>query len=67
MGAFVQMLETQVNSGKDSLQVFRIDEVLCAKSPARACFPIRGLAWAGLSRSLFILFLFLFLLGLGNL
>jgi hypothetical protein len=56
-----------VNSGKDSLRVVKIAKVLWAKSPARARFPVHGLAWADLSPSLFILFPFLFLPGLENL
>jgi hypothetical protein len=63
----VQTLETRQNIAKDSLQVFQIAKVLCAKSPARARFPNGGLTWADLSLSLFIIFLFLFLPGLGNL
>jgi hypothetical protein len=50
---------------------FQIAKVLCAKSLARARawarFPVGGLSWANLSLLLFIVFLFLFLSGLGNL
>jgi hypothetical protein len=64
----VHMSETQMNREEDSLMVFRIVRVLCAISPeqARAHLPRDGPNWVRLSPLLFLLFLFLFLLGLGN-
>jgi hypothetical protein len=60
----VQTSETWRNIAKDSLRVFQIAKVLCAKSPARARararFPVGGLTWADLIPSLFIIFLFSF-------
>jgi hypothetical protein len=65
----VRMSETQKNSAKDSLRVFQIATGLCAKTPTRARFPIRGPTRAGLRPLLFIpfLFLFIFLPDVGNL
>jgi hypothetical protein len=64
---FTQMSVKHRNSVVTSFRVVQIDRDLCAKPPARARFPIRGPARAGLSPLLFIPFLFLFLPGLGNL
>jgi hypothetical protein len=67
----VKMLETHVNSGKDSLRVFQMTRGLCAKMTPRARagarFPVHGPVRDGFSPLLFILSLFLFLLRLGNL
>jgi hypothetical protein len=67
----MQMSVKHRNSTATSFRVVQIDRDLCAKPPARAharaCFPVRGPARAGLSLLLFIPFLFLFLPGLGNL
>jgi hypothetical protein len=61
----------QRNSARDSFLVINFTGVRCTMSPAqkraRARFPVRGLAWAGSSPSLFIPFLFLFADRLGNL
>jgi hypothetical protein len=64
----VQLSVKQMNSVTGSLRVFQMARGLCAKPPARAraCFPVRGLVWADLSPSLFILFPFLFTAKLGN-
>jgi hypothetical protein len=64
----VQTSVTWRNSARDSLQDIQKAEVLCAKSLERARISsVNGLAWAGLSPSLLIIFPFLFLPGLGNL
>jgi hypothetical protein len=64
----VQTSVTWRNSARDSLQDIQKVEVLCAKSLERARISsVNGLAWAGLSSSLLIIFLFLFLPGLRNL
>jgi hypothetical protein len=67
----VQTSVKHSNSVRDSFLVINFIEGLCTKSPtqarARACFPVRGLARAGLSPSLFIPFLFLFADRLRNL
>jgi hypothetical protein len=64
----VQMPETRRNGTKDSLQVFQIVGVLCAKPPVGSARErvslVRGPARACLSPLLFIPFLFLFLPGL---
>jgi hypothetical protein len=63
----VHMSVTQMNREEDSLTVFRIVGVLCAILLARACLPGDGPDWVRLSPVLFLLFLFLFVPGLGNL
>jgi hypothetical protein len=45
----------------------RVSAQIVQRGRARARFSVRGLAWAGFSPSLFIIFPFLFLPGLGNL
>jgi hypothetical protein len=57
------MLETWRDSARDSLPDIQKAKVLCAKSPARThgrVSSVNGLTWAGLSSSLFILFLLSF-------
>jgi hypothetical protein len=67
----VQWSERRINSDAGSLPVIQMARGLCAKWPAQArarvCFPVRGMVWAELSPSLFILFPFLFTIILGNL
>jgi hypothetical protein len=69
-GVLVQTSVRQTNRSLGYLLLIQKGEVFCVKPPTRArarrVSPRRGLYWVGFGQVLFIPFLFLFLLDLGN-